>query len=151
MRCAAGCGGHLMWFLSPVRSSLWCLTGWPKLGTHLREVCANEEDPRHPRHARDVGDHRPRRGTDGPGQWRRPLLERLDLDRLRLGPGLGGLEPLGQLGLQSRARVWGLASRREARGVVARAAPGSPALWPRPWWCRPSGSCRCARWASVCR
>ena len=36
-------------------------------------------------------------------------------------------------GWESWTWAWGLASRREAFVEVARAAPGSPALRPRPW------------------
>ena len=48
------------------------------------------------------------------------------------GPGWVDWNP-GLEQLQSWTWVWGLASRREAWVVVARAAPGSPALRPRPW------------------
>jgi hypothetical protein len=55
------------------------------------------------------------------------VLERLDLERLHPGSGLGGLEPrLEQL--ESWTWALGCSSRREALEVAARAAPGSPAL-----------------------
>ena len=52
------------------------------------------------------------------------------LGRLRVGTGLGRLEPVEQL--ESWTWALGCSSRREAL-EVARAAPGSPALRPRPW------------------